>query len=105
VDLDGAEKVYEVINASCAELTSDYFSVFPNPSSGEFQVIIKNNPAVGTAQLKLINAMGSETMHKTIQIGAGMNTYMISQHFATGIYYMIFIDKYLNRKVIKLVIR
>ena len=104
-DIDGISKTYDPIVVSCQGNNKGQFSVYPNPSTSAFQVIVKNNPVIGSAQIKLIDAMGSEAMHRDIEIGNGINTYMINQDFAPGIYYLILIDKNLDRQLLKHVIR
>ena len=105
VDIDGTIKAYNPIAISCAESNVGQLSVYPNPSSGSFQVILKNNPVIGSAKLVLLSGTGSEILNQSIEIGNGINTYMISEELEAGVYYLILIDKESNRQMVKQVIR
>jgi hypothetical protein len=106
VDLDGLEKTYDAINVSCIKNGVNQFSVYPNPSTGAFQIVIKNTQLIGEAELKILDAFGSSVLQKTIEIGNGINTFMISNGaIAPGIYYVVLIDKSANRQMLKQVIR
>jgi len=88
VDLDGAEEVYEVINASCAELTSDYFSVYPNPSYGTFNVILNNSDIVGDGVMRIVDTKGMLVLEKTIEVKNGINMYPVNQKWSPGMYFI-----------------
>lgn len=105
VDIDGTIKTYNPIAISCAESNVGQLSVYPNPSSGSFQVILKNNPVIGAAKLVLLSGTGSEILNQSIEIGNGINTYMISEELEAGVYYLFLIDKESNRQMVKQVIR
>jgi len=106
VDMDGAEKTYDVINVSCINKGLGQFSVYPNPSKGVFQVVIKNAQLIGSAELEMLDAFGSRVLQKTIEIKNGMNAFMISEsHMAPGIYYIVLTDKSANKQMLKHVIR
>jgi hypothetical protein len=88
VDLDGLEKTYDVINASCAELISDYFSVFPNPSSGTFNVILNNSDIVGDGVMRIVDTKGTLVLEKTIEVKSGINMYPVNQKWSPGVYFI-----------------
>jgi hypothetical protein len=88
VDLDGLEKTYDVINASCTELTSDYFSVYPNPSSGSFQVILNNSDIEGNAIMHIVDTKGTLVLEKTIEVKKGINMYPVNQEWSPGMYFI-----------------
>ena len=56
VDNDGKEKLYDPINVSCSEVTTGYFSSFPNPSGSAFQVIVNNKDLIGVCTLNMVDA-------------------------------------------------
>jgi hypothetical protein len=89
-DVDGSSVVYDnlVINASCQSTANGYFSVFPNPSAGSFQVIMNNPEIEGTADLKIVDTKGSVVFMKSIVVNSGINMYVIQQDLAPGIYYI-----------------
>ena len=60
VDIDGTSKTYDVINVSCSQTTSGYFSIFPNPSSGSFQVMLNNSDIVGQAEMNIVTRKETE---------------------------------------------
>ena len=89
-DIDGSSVVYDnlVINASCQSTENGYFSVFPNPSAGSFQVIMNNPEIEGNADLKIVDTKGSVVFVKSIVVNSGINMYVIQQNLAPGIYYI-----------------
>lgn len=89
-DVDGASTVYEnlIINASCQMTAKGYFSVFPNPSSGSFQVIMNNSEMEGAASLTIIDTKGNKVLTKPINVNSGINMYVIQEDLAPGIYYI-----------------
>ena len=89
-DIDGSSVVYDnlVINASCQSTANGYFSVFPNPSAGSFQVIMNNPEIEGVADLKIVDTKGSVVFVKSIVVNSGINMYVIQQNLAPGIYYI-----------------
>ena len=105
VDIDGTIKKYSPIVVSCSERTSGELAVYPNPSFGSFQIIIKNFTTIGEAKLMLVNAAGAEVWGKTIEIGNGINTFMVSDELDAGVYYLILIDKNFKKQVVKQVIK
>jgi hypothetical protein len=105
VDIDGIEKTYDAINVSCINNGVNQFAVYPNPSTGTFQIVLKNTQLIGAAELKILDAFGSSVLQKTIEIGNGINTFMISKgDIAPGIYYIVLIDKSAKRQMLKHVI-
>jgi len=88
VDIDGTEKTYDVINASCTETTSGYFSVFPNPSSGSFQVIMNNSDIIGGAVMNVVDTKGTIVLQKPIEVKTGINMFLVNQELSPGIYYI-----------------
>ena len=88
VDFDGTSKTYDVINVSCAQTTSGYFSIFPNPSSGSFQVMLNNSDIIGQAEMNIVDTKGNKVMMKSIDVKSGINMFAIDENLAPGIYYI-----------------
>jgi hypothetical protein len=88
VDIDGTEKTYDVINVNCSETSKGYFSIFPNPSSGSFQVILNNEDIVGSAVMNMTDTKGNVVMKKVIDVKSGINMYVVNEALAPGIYYI-----------------
>ena len=105
VDIDGTIKKYNPIVVSCTESTTGQMTVYPNPSSGSFQIIIKNFTELGSAELMLVSATGAKIWDKSIEIGNGINTFLVSDELEAGVYYLILIDKNFRKQVVKQVIK
>ena len=88
VDFDGTAKTYDVINVSCAQTTSEYFSIFPNPSSGSFQVMLNNSDIVGQAEMNIVDTKGNRVFMKSIDVKSGINMFVVNESLAPGIYYV-----------------
>jgi hypothetical protein len=88
VDIDGTQKTYDVINVNCSETSKGYFSIFPNPSSGSFQVILNNEDIVGSAVMNMTDTKGNVVMKKAIDVKSGINMYVVNEALAPGIYYI-----------------
>ncbi|MDC1361918.1 GEVED domain-containing protein [Crocinitomicaceae bacterium] len=88
VDIDGTSKTYDVINASCSQTTSGYFSIFPNPSSGSFQVILNNAEIIGDARMNVVDTKGNMVLSKPLDVKSGINMYVVNEVLAPGIYYV-----------------
>ena len=104
VDIDGTIKQYSPIAISCTEINSAKLSIYPNPNAGSFQVIVKNN-VIGPAKLIMNSSAGAEIFHQDIEIGSGLNSYMISREMEAGVYYLQLIDKNSNKQMIKVIIK
>ena len=88
VDIDGTSKTYDVINVSCSQTTSGYFSIFPNPSSGSFQVILNNSEIIGDARMNVVDTKGNIVLSKSLDVKSGINMYVVNEVLAPGIYYV-----------------
>ena len=88
VDIDGTQKTYDVINVNCTETSKGYFSIFPNPSSGSFQVILNNEDIIGNAIMNMTDTKGNLVMTKAIDVKSGINMYVVNEALAPGIYYV-----------------
>ena len=88
VDIDGTSKTYDVINVSCSQTTSGYFSIFPNPSSGSFQVILNNAEIIGDARMNVVDTKGNMVLSKSLDVKSGINMYVVNEVLAPGIYYV-----------------
>jgi hypothetical protein len=88
VDVDGTEKVYDPINVSCSEVTTGYFSSFPNPSGSSFQVIVNNKELIGACTLNIVDASGKVIEQREIEVKDGINMFVINQELTPGIYFL-----------------
>ena len=88
VDIDGTEKLYDPINVSCSEVTTGYFSSFPNPSGTSFQVVVNNKELIGACTLNMVDASGKVIEQRTIDVKEGINLFVINQELNPGIYFL-----------------
>ena len=106
VDIDGQSKEYGPINVTCSENKKGYFSIFPNPSSGSFQVVLNNKNMVGDGKLIIKDTKGSEILNKEINIVSGINLYnIIDLNMVNGIYYIQVSNGNFSTQVIKQIIK
>ena len=90
----------------CSGNTKGYFSIFPNPSSGDFQVVLNNKNMIGEGKLTIKDTKGSEILNKEINIVQGINLYTIDDlNIVDGIYYIQVSNKNLSTQVIKQIIK
>ena len=90
----------------CSENTKGYFSIFPNPSSGSFQVVLNNKNMVGNGKLIIKDTKGSEILNKEINIVSGINLYNIGGlNMVDGIYYIQVSNGNFSTQVIKQIIK
>jgi len=105
-DYDGQSKEYGPINVSCESVSKGYFSIFPNPSSGDFQIILNDKKMVGTGNLVILDTKGSEIFTKEISINVGINLFDVTDlKLAPGIYYVQIVSNGIKTNTIKEVIR
>lgn len=89
VDIDGSRTVYDAINVRCGEEKKGYFSVYPNPSTGSFQVLLNDKNLIGTGILSVKDIKGSELLNRTIEVKPGINMYSITDlKLLAGTYFM-----------------
>ena len=105
-DIDGASKVYDVINVNCSGSSKGYFSTYPNPTTGAFQVVINNKELVGTSVLNIMDTKGTSILHRAVDVKAGINLFSVQDlQLAPGIYYISITNGDKTTEVIKQSIR
>ena len=106
-DIDGASVVYDnlILNANCQTTSEGYFSVFPNPSSGTFQVIMNNENLKGAANINMLDTKGNVVFTKPIEVNSGINMYVIQKQLSPGIYYIHIDNGTMRTQVVKHSIR
>ena len=105
-DIDGQFKEYGPINVVCNGNSKGYFSIFPNPSSGDFQVILNNKQLIGTGSLIVKDSKGSVVYSKEIKITQGINLFNVTDiNLTSGIYYVSIITDNNSTETLKQVIR
>jgi hypothetical protein len=88
VDFDGKEKLYDPINVSCSEVTTCYFSSFPNPSGYDFQVLVNNKELIGVCILNMVDATGKVIEQREIEVKDGINMFVVNQELTPGMYFL-----------------
>jgi hypothetical protein len=105
-DIDGQFKEYGPINVICNGNTKGYFSIFPNPSTGDFQVILNNKQLIGGGTLIIKDTKGSEILTKEIKISSGINLFNVSNlNLPSGVYYISITSNDISTEIIKQMIR
>ena len=83
-----------------------YFSTYPNPSSGAFQVVLNNKEMLGSATLSIRDTKGASLLQRGIEVKPGINLFSINDlNLAPGVYYIQVINGDQTTEVIKEVIR
>lgn len=105
-DVDGLFKEYGPINVQCSNLTKGYFSVFPNPSSGQFQLVLNDKNLLGESEVIVNDTKGSQIFNKIIDVKPGINTFLIQElKNSNGLYYIYIRNSSVTTSVIKIEIR
>jgi len=106
VDIDGTTKIYDVINVSCSGSAKGYFSAYPNPSTGSFQVILNDKNLVGSGILSVKDTKGAAILNRTIDVKPGINMFSVTDlNLAPGVYYIQIVNGERATEVLKEVIR
>jgi hypothetical protein len=105
-DIDGQFKEYGPINVICNGNSKGYFSIFPNPSTGDFQVILNNKRLIGDGTLEVRDSKGSVVYTQEVKINQGINLIDVSNiNLTSGIYYVSLITDNNSTETLKQVIR
>jgi hypothetical protein len=106
VDIDGQSKEYGPINITCDGNVKGYFSIFPNPSSGDFQVVINNKQMIGDGKIFVKDSKGSEILSQDVKITNGINYFNVTNNqLKPGIYYVYLVSNNLHTETIKQIIK
>ena len=89
-DIDGASMVYDnlIVNASCSSEANEYFSVYPNPGTGQFNVVINNSDIEGLANLNILDTKGGLVLSKPIEVNSGINIFVVNENLSAGLYFI-----------------
>ncbi len=102
-DIDGASMVYDnlIVNASCSSEAKEYFSVFPNPGDGQFNVVINNPEIEGLASLSIFDSKGGLVFRKPIEVNSGINMFVVNQNMSAGLYFISIENESRTTNVVK----
>jgi hypothetical protein len=105
-DIDGKNESFGPISVNCTENSKGYFSVFPNPNLGTFQVILNNSNFIGDCYLIVKDTKGSEIINKEVTIKPGINSiYVEDVKKSSGIYYVYINNGKESTQILKMVIK
>ena len=106
VDIDGVEKLYDVIAVTCAAGSDPYIMSYPNPSEQNFQVALLDENLIGTATLSMVDARGVLIHSELLEVKAGTNLFLFNNKgLAPGIYYVKISKGAYSSEVVKQVVR
>ena len=106
VDIDGTRKSYDVISVNCSGTSKGYFTVYPNPSTGAFQVLLNDKKMVGSSVLMVRDTKGAELLNRSIEVKPGINLFNVGDmNLAPGVYYIQVVNGERATEVLKEVIR
>lgn len=88
IDQDGEEKIYGPIVSNCQ--SNQYsISTFPNPSNGEFTIVLNGIDVVGESTLNVLDGNGRTVRTVNLELQAGTNAFLVPDlEVAPGIYYI-----------------
>lgn len=105
-DIDGVSDEYGPINVICNGNSKGYFSTFPNPSSGSFQVVLNNKNMIGNGKIEIQDSKGSIVLEKEIEIKGGINLYNLDMlNIVSGVYYIKVTSNEFSTNTIKQIIK
>jgi hypothetical protein len=106
-DIDGSSEIYEnlIVNASCQSAVNEYFSIYPNPGTGQFNVVINNSDIEGLANLNILDTKGGLVHRRSVVINSGINMYVVNQNLSTGVYFINIENGSNSTQVVKYCVR
>lgn len=87
VDFNGTNKFYNPVSVSCAGI-SEFLTVYPNPSGGDFTVAWNKENLQGKVELRLTTSTGALISERTMQASGGQNMVPFNEKLASGVYYI-----------------
>jgi len=105
VDIDGTIEEFGPINVNCVDKSDGYFSIFPNPTSGQIQILLNKKSLIGDGFIIIKDTKGSEVLKQEISIGNKINLYNLSLDKPSGIYYINIVSNEISTEVIKVIIK
>jgi hypothetical protein len=94
------------IDVICKTNNSGYFSIFPNPNSGQFQILLNNKNLVGECSIIIKDTKGAEILNKEINVKPGINAiYIDNVKSSSGIYYIYISNNIEYTQIVKIEIK
>ncbi len=104
-DIDGVSEEFGPIQVSCQKSSKGYFGVFPNPSAGQFSVIINDKNMIGESKLLIRDGKGSLIKSIDVKIIPGINLFTIEDKLTPGVYFITIEGQNNITSVVKEIIR
>ena len=102
-DVNEVEKEFAPIGINCEELTPKEWSVFPNPTNGDFKVAYQSDEKV-TADLQVMDVNGRLIISQKLSILEGTNNFIVSENLVSGMYFITIVINKKELKPIKLIV-
>jgi hypothetical protein len=100
-DNDGISSNFNAVSVSCVSENSSML-VYPNPGSGEMNILIKEKSHVGICSLVITDAMGKTIYHMDVEIHKGNNAMHIQRGtLKPGVYFIRVYNEDYTTKTIK----
>jgi len=85
-DIDGNMEIYGPIHSGCTD-QNNYFTTYPNPSSGHFNLIINDSRFIGETKVDFCDVNGKITNTLNLTLKTGINLFVIdSTPYKSGLY-------------------
>ena len=94
-----------IVNVSCQSAVNEYFSIYPNPGAGQFNVVINNSDIEGLANLNILDTKGGLVHRRSVFINSGINMYVVNQNLSTGVYFINIENGSSSTQVVKYCVR
>ena len=88
VDIDGTNTSYDIVNVNCENQIESYFSVYPNPSNGSFNIVLNDARIIGDAMIQIIDTKGHVILSKPVEVKNGINMFIMNEFISSGMYYI-----------------
>ena len=106
-DKNGAFEIFhdKVIEHSCAGQYENHSTIYPNPNTGEFNILFQSedNTILGSI-ITIFNAHGVILYEQKIEIKPGTNIYAINASLHSGMYFVKINSGTTENKTLKLTI-
>ena len=99
-DIDGKDELFAPIAVNCTENSSSYFVSYPNPSSGTFNVVIRDEDIEGACKLIIRDNNGKQVYFESIEVKDGINMFVINKPLVSGIYLLELVNSH-GQKIIR----
>lgn len=103
VDYNGDRKFYNPVSVSCDSHT-EFLTVYPNPSNGEFAVEWNMEKLSGNVSVKLASSTGALISEKAVQALGGINMVPFHETLPAGVYYITLTGQN-GAEVVKMIVR